>query len=613
MVSSFKRSAREAQQSVKDIQRELENTNGGRAFADINSEMEDLRGKVERLKEAISSGKAEKFEYDAQAVVDAYEKQLSSLEKEAEAAKGVKEEIQEAAKASKQVAENMTNASRGQGNFGSSLVSGVTKGIKSLVKCSFAVRSLYALVGKAKSFAVEGIKNLVQASGSTNAAVSSMLSALNQLKNSFATAFAPIIEVVAPYVTRFLRMMSDAVSAVGAFFAALTGKSTFTKAVAVHQDYAASLSSAANGSKKLSNATKEAAKAQKELNRQLMGFDEITKLSDRQDKDNGSKTSGSSGLPPSMMFTEATVPSASDFVQQLKAAWAAKDFAEIGSLIGEKLQSAFVSFDWGKITKALSNILIAGVDFIRGFMEGINWQKLPSDIYDAMVKAIKGVNWKGVRQSLTDAVTTWLNSVISLGAGVLEVGVKLVKSGWSLLSGFVGTNKTLDAGVRLVKRSWTSLTGWIGTNKALSVGIQLVKSGWSSLSKWLGDLSAKFNIKLPKISVEWSGSPIKLPKFSVKWNAQGGILNRAQIFGMMGNTLLGGGEAGREAILPLDRNTGWMDTLAERVAQRISSSGNNRPIVVQVTLDGRVVGQSVVDFVNGQARATGRHPMAAYL
>jgi phage-related minor tail protein len=66
------------------------------------------------------------------------------------------------------------------------------------------------------------------------------------------------------------------------------------------------------------------------------------------------------------------------------------------------------------------------------------------------------------------------------------------------------------------------------------------------------------NIKIPKISVSGGKAPFgiagkgKLPSFSVKWNAQGGILTKPTIFGMAGNTLLGGGEAGDEAVAPID-------------------------------------------------------------
>lgn len=61
-------------------------------------------------------------------------------------------------------------------------------------------------------------------------------------------------------------------------------------------------------------------------------------------------------------------------------------------------------------------------------------------------------------------------------------------------------------------------------------------------------------IKLPhfKASGEWSLVPPKVPKFSVDWYANGGILNSPTIFGMNGDRAMGGGEAGAEAVLPID-------------------------------------------------------------
>lgn len=61
-------------------------------------------------------------------------------------------------------------------------------------------------------------------------------------------------------------------------------------------------------------------------------------------------------------------------------------------------------------------------------------------------------------------------------------------------------------------------------------------------------------IKLPhfKASGEWSLAPPKVPKFSVDWYANGGILNSPTIFGMNGDRAMGGGEAGAEAVLPIE-------------------------------------------------------------
>ena len=52
----------------------------------------------------------------------------------------------------------------------------------------------------------------------------------------------------------------------------------------------------------------------------------------------------------------------------------------------------------------------------------------------------------------------------------------------------------------------------------------------------------------------------------------------AQLFGMMGSTMLGGGEAGREAVLPLENHTEWMDTLAQKVRSGLTGSSSQDSI-----------------------------------
>lgn len=87
----------------------------------------------------------------------------------------------------------------------------------------------------------EGIGNLAQYSDEFNQDVSSMVSANTKLKNSFATASAPIIDVMAPALTSLINLLSEAVTWTGQLLAALSGKSTFVKAVDVEEDYGASL------------------------------------------------------------------------------------------------------------------------------------------------------------------------------------------------------------------------------------------------------------------------------------------------------------------------------------------------------------------------------------
>lgn len=78
---------------------------------------------------------------------------------------------------------------------------------------------------------------------------------------------------------------------------------------------------------------------------------------------------------------------------------------------------------------------------------------------------------------------------------------------------------------------------------------------FKGLGKKIGDFfSFKWlDIKLPhlKISGDFSLVPPRVPKLSVKWYAKGGILNKPTLFGQNGGELMGGGEAGPEAVLPI--------------------------------------------------------------
>lgn len=83
-----------------------------------------------------------------------------------------------------------------------------------------------------------------------------------------------------------------------------------------------------------------------------------------------------------------------------------------------------------------------------------------------------------------------------------------------------------------------------------------------------------------------------VPKFSVKWNAEGGILNKPTIFGRLGDTLLGGGEAGEEAIAPID-------VLQDYTRQAVSEGmGNTTTVLIDevkeiIALLRQMVGQNV--------------------
>lgn len=85
--------------------------------------------------------------------------------------------------------------------------------------------------------------------------------------------------------------------------------------------------------------------------------------------------------------------------------------------------------------------------------------------------------------------------------------------------------------------------------------VEDIKNEFEDLSK----LSIELELDTKDFDLGDGGATtVEYPKgLSVHWMATGGILDSA--------TLIGAGEAGKEAVLPLDRNTGWMDSLANRV------------------------------------------------
>lgn len=167
---------------------------------------------------------------------------------------------------------------------------GIGKMLGTSILFSFAFQAINAALTAIK----DGFTNLAQYSSTTNNSISMLWSSLERLKNSLATAFAPILDIVAPILSKFIDMLSTAASYVSMFFAFLSGKSTYTRAVAVQKDYAASLQDTAAGAKDAAEETEAAADAAEDY---LSPLDDINRYTEQNDSGGNGGNGGGAGSP----------------------------------------------------------------------------------------------------------------------------------------------------------------------------------------------------------------------------------------------------------------------------------------------------------------------------
>lgn len=168
---------------------------------------------------------------------------------------------------------------------------------------------------------------------------------------------------------------------------------------------------------------------------------------------------------------------------------------------------------------------------------------------------------------------------------------------------FNGIKSTISNTLNSAKSTVTSIFSSI--QSSISSKINAAKT---AVSNAINAIKGFFNfswslpkLKLPHISISGSFSlmPPSTPKFSISWYAKGGIFDSPTLFGY-GNGQIGGlGEAGAEAIVPLEKNTKWLDKIAERLG-----AGQSARIVLEV--DGKVFAQTAINSINDLTRQQGK-------
>ena len=292
-------------------------------------------------------------------------------------------------------------------------------GLKNMLLYSIEIRSLYSLFGKLRSALTDGFKNLAQFSASTNKSLSALKSSLTQLKNALATAFAPILQTIEPILTRFINMLSTAADYIARFTAALTGKSSYTRATKVQEDYTKSIEG--------TGAAAEAA------SKSMAKFDEINQITTKDASSGGG--GGSTETSPADMFETVAIEPLDfaswgeafsamldkilvDGIPKLKdafssfAAWM-NDFSAklyemftfpgvhdkivlLGAEIANALNGLVSQINWAQLGAALGAGLNLALGFLVSLIYTFDWLKFGAKLADMFNSTVAQIDWYSV-------------------------------------------------------------------------------------------------------------------------------------------------------------------------------------------------------------------------
>lgn len=399
-----------------------------------------------------------------------------------------------------------------------------------MVGMSILYSTVFGMISKVNSGIMTGINNLAQYSSATNASISSMMSALTQLQNSLATAFAPILSVVAPILTAFINMLSRAITYVGMFIAALTGQKSFTKAKAVQEDYAASLqktskssNSAAKSTKKNANATK---KANKEMQTYLSGLDEIRQYQKEKDNTPSSNSTPSTGggggggyTGPSIgdMFEKVPIESSiADIAKKIKNLIKKEDWEGLGTYIAsginKGLQKIYDAINWDNVGPKITYFVNAFTRTFNSLVDHIDWDLMGrtvgagiNTIVNTLNLLIEGINWKNLGSKIATGINGLFNEVNWNNVGRLFTNK--INVPFQMLEGAVNTLNWAKIGTSIggflngainqidVKSIGTSLSG-LALGILTTLDNALTTTNWSQLGTKLATLLT---------SIDWVG------------------------------------------------------------------------------------------------------------
>lgn len=285
-----------------------------------------------------------------------------------------------------------------------------------------------------------------------------------------------------------------------------------------------------------------------------------------------------------------------------------------------------ISTVWNAIVSFLKPILQSIAKFFTTVWNGI--KNVTSTVFNAIKTFITNV-WNNIKSAIQSVLNTiksiisnvW-NTIKSVVSSVLNAIKGVVSSIWngikSVISSVVDGIKTKVSNVFNAVKSTvssvfngiknTATSVWNRIKSAITTPIEAAKNKVKSVVNAIKGFFSGMKLSLPKIKLphfkvtgKLSIAPPSVPKLSISWYKFGGVFDSPSLFGY-GNGMLGGlGEDGAEAVVPLEKNTYWLDKLANMLNEKI---GSNTPIILEV--DGKVFAETAINTINNNTRQTGK-------
>ena len=284
-------------------------------------------------------------------------------------------------------------------------------------------------------------------------------------------------------------------------------------------------------------------------------------------------------------------------------------------LIWENCKGIVLSV-WDAIKSAVSTAINAVSNAISTVMNAIKnvistvWTAISTKV-SSVVNTIKTVVTT-VFNAVKTVVTTIWNGIKTAISTVVD-GIKTKVS-----NVFNSVKSTVSSVFNGIKN--TATTVWNGIKNAIITPIENARDKIKGIVDKITGYFKNMKISLPKIKLphfkisgKLSIAPPSVPKLSIDWYKDGGIMTRPTVFGMNGTSLMAGGEAGAEAILPLK---GFYNQLESILVNRLDMSGMEKYLAVIAANsskgiyleDGTLVGHLLpaIDGQLGQAQKLNR-------